>query len=315
MDDQMQAMLSQVAKLVEVSDEEASRIMAAIYKDGVVSRAEAEAVFRVRRDIQALDANWSARFVETIRDFILFGNAPTGWVSQDEADWLLGQLSDGQSEPLRQDIDLLVSLLRNAEGAPESLGKAAVEGACRIICRTRKAKAQDIERLRGALYAQGGDGGMWVTAYEAGLLFQTNDAIAFAKNDPAWNDLFARAIANHLLARAHPDPATEMDALRREAWLSEAKSDPLALIGKSLGSFNSGDWFQSIFYDTKKASEARMAADEAANRAAAQITDDEFEWVVRHLGKDERHSPAEEALIAFLDEELPGFTAGISCAA
>jgi hypothetical protein len=56
----------------------------------------------------------------------------------------------------------------------------------------------EVELIRRILYAFGGDGNIAVTRQEAEVLFDINDATAEASNDPAWSDLFVKALANFL---------------------------------------------------------------------------------------------------------------------
>lgn len=165
--------------------------------------------------------------------------------------------------------------------------------------------------MRRALFAPAGEGAIWVTREEATVLYLTNDAIAFAKNDPAWNDLFARAIANHLLAAAHPSPMSESEALERERWLGEG-ADVGDFLAKITNGFAEGSWFEKVSYNTDKAADARMAAREAALREAEQVDDEENAWFLKRLGWDKKISPAERALVDFLKQEAPGFADGIA---
>jgi hypothetical protein len=70
---------------------------------------------------------------------------------------------------------------------PLMLGGALVPG---LI-----AKAE-VELLRRILHAHGGDGNIAITRAEAEVLFRINERTAQGHNDPSWNDLFVKAIAN-----------------------------------------------------------------------------------------------------------------------
>ena len=62
------------------------------------------------------------------------------------------------------------------------------------------------ERMRRILHAPAGGGAVSITRHEANILFRTNDAIADVLNAKSWDNVFAKAIINHLLSAAHPDP-------------------------------------------------------------------------------------------------------------
>ena len=49
-------------------------------------------------------------------------------------------------------------------------------------------------------YGSGGDEGEGVSRKEADWLFELNDAVSGAANDPGWQDLMAKAISSHVLA-------------------------------------------------------------------------------------------------------------------
>ncbi|GAB5457303.1 MAG: hypothetical protein Hens3KO_03330 [Henriciella sp.] len=315
MDQDMQVMMARVAKLGEASESEAKRIVDDVYKDGIVSRGEAEALFLINDTLEKADPFWGMRFSEAIKDFLLTREAPVGWVTQEEAQWLLGQINRSDDLASHIEIDLILSILRYAQGAPTDLSRFVLKSISKHIVILGHASSEMVERMRKALYAPSGESGLWVNRYEAGVLFETNDAIAFAKNHPSWNDLFARAIANHLLARAHPEPETEREALAREAWLEDISSDTVGLISSIVSSFGDKSWFSKVCFDPKKAEKARHVANEIAMRKAEDVTSDEEDWLMRRLGWDQKVSPAERALIDFLKTEAPGFAHGLAFAA
>jgi len=315
MDQDLQAILSQVAKLGEMSETEAKRIVDDVYKDGIVSRTEAEALFLMNDSLAEADEHWHERFIEAVKDFLITREAPEGWVTSEESDWLLAQINKSGSTPGLLEIDLVLSLLRYAEGAPVELSRFVLSAIADQMVETGKASSDMVERMRKALYASSGETGIWVSRYEATVLFKTNDAIGFAKNHASWNDLFARAVGNHLLASAHPDPQSEEEALAREAWLKDTSSNVGGFISKMAGSFAQDNWFNKITFDPDKAARAREVANAIALREAENVTKDENAWFMKRLGWDQKISPAERALIDFLKVEAPGFTHGLAIAA
>ena len=308
-------MMARVAHLGEMSESEARRIVNETYQDGIVSRGEAEALFRINDVLKATDPEWASRFQEALKDYLLTREPPEGWVTDEEAEWLLSQVQMDGDKPGLDEIDLLLAVLRQAKGAPESLAHYTLEAISARIIADGVANMNMVERMRYALYAGAGDGGLWVTAHEAAVLFKTNDAIAEARNATTWNDLFARAVGNHLMARAHPAPQTVQEALSRETWLNDTSSNAGGFFARMGASFASGNWFETVTYSGKKAADARMAAADAASRDAERVTDEEQTWLKRRLGWDKKISPAETALIEFLKQEAPGFTEGLVAAA
>jgi hypothetical protein len=309
------AMIQRIKKTGLLADGEAPRIANNIYRDGVVTLAEADTLFDLNDRLSGSNPEWDRRFVEAVTDFVLKNHQPTGWVSDDEADWLISRITRDGVVKLDTEMDLLLTILRFAEGAPERLGHFALSAACQRITTRGKATKDDVERVRRALYAPSGDGAIWVTSREADTMVRTNDSIAFAKNDDAWADLFVKAIANHLLARAHPSPLSESDALARERWLSDTAVNPAGFFGRAFSGIGSQGWFDKVTYNASKAEDARRAAAEAANREAEKVDEEESSWLMQRLGWDKKISPAERALIEFLKSEAPGFADGLNAAA
>ena len=127
MENEMQLMMARIAHIGEISEAEARRIVNEIYKDGIVSRDEAETLFRLNNQLAERDPVWVERFIEAIKDFLLTREAPEGWITDDEADWLIAQMSaDGHIETASE-IDLMLTLLRYADGA--RAGEIAVAAA------------------------------------------------------------------------------------------------------------------------------------------------------------------------------------------
>ncbi len=299
--------------LERLSEMEARRTLERVYADGLVSRQEANAVFDLGARLNATGGDWDPRLIKAVVDHVLQGGQPFGWVSDAQAAWLTGRLLRGPQPLPVGAIALLTTLLRRAEGAPLALSRFALEAQCTRIKAAGRIDEADVERLRSLVFASAGEGAVWVSRHEASTLFALNDTLAEARNAPAWNDFFARAIANHLLALSHPDPDSESGALSREAWLMDRASPGSFLLGLA-APFGPG-WFERVTYSPERARAARAAAVEAARGDARRLDRFEAAWLRERLGWDKAISPAERALITFLQKEVPGFTAGLTAAA
>ena len=305
------SILTRIGELEQASRDEVEARIGDVFRDGVIARAEAEALVRLTPRFSQSVPSWNARMIEAVCDYLLEQESPLKWITDDEADWLIGLIRARKGKALTGDIDLLLTLVRKAEGAPPRLGHFALELVCNRITEIGQALDEDVERVRSAVYAQASEGGLWVTRKEATLLFRTNDAISEADNVVSWNDLFARTIGNHLLAAAHPDPLTEMEAFARGHWLSRPDGGVLSDFSSMFGG---GRWFERLAYDPKKAALARRAAKDAARRAGEEVTEEEAGWVLRRLRWEAQASPAEQALVEFLKREAPGFADGLTVA-
>lgn len=315
MDQETQIIMARVAKVGELTETEAHRIVNEIYADGIVSRGEAETLFRLNEMLTASNPEWGSRFREALTDFLITREAPEGWVTDEEADWLMAQVHHDGEHPCLEEIDLLLAVLRKADGVPSQLAHYTLDAIAHRIIDAGSANQLMVERARFALFAGAGDGGLWVSQHEASVLFKINDAIATASNDPSWNDLFARAVGNHLMARAHPEPRSIEDAFAREAWLQDTSGGAGSFFSRMGASFLSGNWFASVTYSPRKAEKARLMAAQAADRDAEHVTETENSWLIEQLESDDQISPAEQALLAFLSKEAPGFAQGLAVAA
>ena len=316
MSQDVEALAVKITSLGSLSEADARAIARSVYQDGIVQREEAERLFEINNALADSDPTWDRQFVETIKDFLVTVEAPEGWVTEEEGQWLVQQINQDGQVKLASEVDLLIAILRHAEGAPLALSRFALNHVCDRIREEGRALPQDVERLRYILYASSGEGQVWVSRYEATQLFRLNDDICNARNDASWNDLFARAIGNHLLAFAHPNPVDEAEAFRREEWLKD--TNPVGMMGKMFaeaGNFLSKEWFKKVTYSEEKAMSARQAVVEAARREGEEVTDDESNWFLKRLGWDNKISPAEKALIEFLKKEAPGFINGVTVAA
>ena len=297
----------------------ALEIVNEVYRDGLVSRSEASTLFYLHGRLTPDDSSWDDRFIEAITDFILTAGEPKGWIDAEHAEWLVNKVSENGELVGETEIELLVNVCRKASGVPLVLSRAALQAVSDRIIALGKADARGTEQMRAILHAPGGEDGIWVNRHEANTLLKTNDAIGFAENDPAWNDLFSRAIANHLLAAAHPSPQSHADALHRDRWLKETHRSLGRILSPVLTPFGSGDWFARVTSNSASASRARNTAVAAANRVGRDVTAEENHWFLKRLGwKGDRNdtiSPAEQALVSFLQQEIPGFADGLTVAA
>ena len=142
-----------------------------------------------------------------------------------------------------------------------------------------------------------------MTKEEAEVLFDI--AHAHAKVDPSFDDLFARAVGNYLMAIAlHAPSATE--ALHFEKWLDE-KETLSGFVWRMLRTPvpPSAKDFQPLWKSLDDDLAQSDAAD-AASRAESQgITESEAAWVIAHLTRNGDLTSAEKRLLQFLRDESP----------
>lgn len=301
-----------------ITAEDVTMLRREVFGDGVVSRGEAEALFAL--DVTARDKcqEWPEFFVEAITDYIVHQEKPAGYISEGNADWLVQTISrDGMVDNLTE-LELLVHVLEKAKSSPsrlsayalEQVGHAVIDGKGPLMLGGDLvpgliAKAE-VDLLRRILYAYGGDGNIAITRAEAEVLFKINERTAAASNDPSWNDLFVKAIANFVMCSAGYEAPTREVALRRDSFFEQADAE----IGGFFGRMVSGGLAAIMEAyrapdDIETEWEARNRASEALARRAETIDAGEAKWLAERIGGDRPLRENERALLTLIKHASP----------
>ena len=89
-----------------------------------MTRTEAEALFDLDRSVAEKHDDWTAFFVETVTDYVVWQSRPTGLINGAQAEWLLAQADAGRT---LNAFAILVNVLAEADRVPAWL-PAAVHG-------------------------------------------------------------------------------------------------------------------------------------------------------------------------------------------
>ena len=204
-----------IRAILETKSLESSEILTLrrwFYGDGMIHEEDAVAMFAANRVLGGRNVEFNKLFVEALTDFVVYQQKPTGRVCAEQAQWLIDQMGGpgGHVETVSE-IDLLVNIMEEAHEIPTELATFAIsqvkhaaitgEGpaARGRVHFSRTVDGRDVELLSRMLEKSGGTLGASVSREEADLLFDIADACSSSPNDHAWDQLFARAIANHLL--------------------------------------------------------------------------------------------------------------------
>ena len=302
-----------------IAPEDVMMLRRDVFADGVVTRGEAEALFALDQTAQDKCAEWAPFFVEAVTDYIVHQEKPLGYISQDNADWLVRTISRDGMVDSRTELELLVHVLEEAKSSPGQLSAYALEQVAHAVVDGKGPLMQggslvpghiakaEVDLLRRILYAYGGDGNIAISKVEAEVLFRINDRTAAAENDPSWNDLFVKAIANYVMCSAGYEPPTREAALRHENFLDEG--------APTLGGFFSrmaSGGFAAILEayhspgDIEAEWEAKNRAAEALARRAETIDADEAEWLAERVGGGQRPlRDNERALLTLIKHASP----------
>ncbi len=300
-----------------VSEDDVITLRRYIYGDMAVSLDEGAALFRLNNAELSYADTWYELFPEAVGDILVHQATPEGYVSEENADWLIEQVTKDGHVCTRTELDAVLHVLEKARQAPERLQQFALrtvadsvisgEGVTRSGAELKPGVISDgeVELLRRVLYAGSGSRGVAVSREEAEILFDLNDATSEAENAPAWSELFAKAVANYLMAMSGFTPPPRELALAREDWLNQPGGFDGGLGGFFRKMFSGGvGGIRDAYAETDPFAErgAAMAAEIATNEV---ITEDEAAWLVSRIGRDGVFHENEKALLRFIREESP----------
>ena len=295
-----------------------ARFRRVFYEDGIVSSEEAEILFKLSR-CNFDGTAWADFFVEAVTDYIVFQAHPQGYVTSENAHWLLDRISHGGFVTSKIELDLAVSVIDKARWAPVSLAKFALDQIKHAVvtgtgplrdnpsAAAGTITAGEVDLLRRILYAFGGDGHVAITREEADVLFDIDEAVARAAPNPAWTDLFVKAVANVIMATSGYAVPSREQALRQEASLDtpEQKTSVLAFLLSMVRSNLSS--VRDAYHDqtSEERALARLEHQRIEIITNESISEADASWLASRLGRDGRMSPSETALVAYLRSENP----------
>lgn len=304
----LDAFMAQLMSSARVSHENVLELRRNVFEDGVMTRGEAQMLLDIDRASKEKCAEWAPFLYEAISDYIVHQERPAGYISQDNAVWLEKTLAGDSAETT---IGLLVHVLEKARSAPESLSALGLNAVARSVLANDAGapniSKQDVRMLRRVLYAFGGQDSSGLSRAEVEVLFDLNDKTAAALNDPAWNELFTKAIASFILcASGYRSPSRE-EALRQEKWVDDAGVSVDGFFGRMVSGGLSG--VIDAFNKDRTLEEAfaeKNGAYEAAVKEAELVDADEAKWVCERIGRDGVLHENERSLLKFLKNESTG---------
>jgi hypothetical protein len=285
------------------------------FADGIVNVQEADALFALNDACAIKDTAWSDFFVEALSDYLVHQAEPKGYVTTENADWLIGKIGrDGKVDTMTE-LELLISVLDKARWAPSSLAAFALDQVKRSVLTgcgpVRSGKklvagvvdAADVDILRRILYAFGSHGNVAITRAEAEVLFDINDATDHARNAPEWTELFTKAVANCIMSASGYEAPPREEALRLERWLNQEPDG----VGGFLSRMVSGG-FKAMLdaYGEQTAEEReleRLERQKIAIITAEPVTDEEGSWIANRIARNGVIDENEKALLSFIKKE------------
>lgn len=278
-----------------------------VFGKGVVTEADAELVFALNdRLYQQADPAWPGFFVEALTDYVVTQAQPSGYVSEENAAWLMQRIGRSGHVDTACELELLIKVLERSQHSPVELVRFALEqvkigvitGAgtvgARRQCNVGTVEDHETELVRRILYAFGGDQNIAVTRPEVEILFDINDSTHHPLNDPAWSDLFVKATANFLMAASGYQVPSRQEALRREAWLDQPSAGVAAFM-RGMASGGVG-----AIRDAYREPDAADLALREQRWHIPRATDEDVKWAANRIGRGGHLHDNEMALINFL---------------
>ncbi|HSP25167.1 MAG TPA: hypothetical protein VLQ65_08335, partial [Saliniramus sp.] len=272
------------------------------FADDAISLREGEELFAVAAKVGDSGCReWHQFFSEAIGVLLIDQVQPHGYLSDENADWFIARIMHDGHVLLKSEFETLIRVMERAREVPDKLAAFAL-GLVKEVVLTGDGTsitgekhapgvvtAADVTTLRRTLFVASSEGFGAVSRAEADILFDIADATAGAENDPSFDDLFARAIGNHLLSGLGRHAPERKEALRREAWLDERRP---------LGSGIAANFRGIVFGRRKPPAEPAEAAP-----ATEIVTSEEAAWLKTRIHYNGEFGSAERALLAFLRNE------------
>lgn len=312
------ALIADLAAKNRIQTEDVAMLRGEVFGDGVLTGEEAEALLALDESCEQKCAEWPAFLGEAITDFIVHQEKPAGYVSEENADWLVRHVSNDGKVDTKTELELLIKVIEAARSVPERLTAFALEQVAHAVIEGTGPLADgrylqkgiigraETDLIRRILYAAGGENNVGISRSEAEVLFELNDATVETENDPAWNELFVKALANSLMCASGYAPPPRDVALRQEAFFDNTQADVGGFFGRMfadglrgvLNAYSQRDGLEDAW--GQRNTELAQAT---AN--AERIDEGEAKWLAERIGRDGVLHENEKALLGFIKRESP----------
>lgn len=296
----------------QVTSEELLALRREGWGDGIVTRAEAEALFALNNALENRSNDWCDFFVEAVGEHVLNGSPPRLQCCEDEAAWLIGQIDhDGVVESLVE-LETMVRIIERAENTPDRLKNYVLDQVerevltgigptrCGGALSATHISAAECRIIRRVIFASGGHGPAAVTRYDAEMLFRLKDETLAEENAAEWDDLFIDGVANYLKGFTLQNAQVSHD---RKRELEAFVADNQASVGRFMGRV-AREAPQVMNHFGKVFGKRANGPDYGAMAAAGEeITDYENEWLEKMIDADGEVDELESRLIARLAAE------------
>lgn len=293
-----------------IAPEEISALRRSGWANGRIEPEEAEAIFAANHALGDSSPEWSDFFVEAIGEYVLNQIEPRGYVSEENAAWLIVQVEhDGRVDSLTE-FELLVRLFEKALNVPESLRayvleqieQAVVTGTgptrCGGVLEAGNVNATEAKLMRRALFGLGSDRPGGISRREAELLFRIKDDTLGANNHPEWKRLFVQGVGNYLQGFSSYTPLSRERAGELEGFMNDTSSSVGRFMGQMASAVANPNRIGKVF-----GRKGVTPPVEVLVSAARAVTHHEQEWLDAQIEANGEIDEYDQALLNFLAED------------
>ncbi len=292
-----------------IAPEEVLALRRAGWADGRMTRVEAEALFKAQDMLNTPGPDWTDFFVEAIRNYVLEGSEPRGYASEEDASWLIAQVSADGRVCSMAELELLVQIAEKAQNVPLALKDFILDvieqevltgkGPTRCGGELTAAHVTLVEArlIRRVIFGQASDGPAAVSRAEAEMLFRLKDAVAQQEIAPDFQRLFVQGVGNYLMGFASSSAQLSRErALELEAFVADNKANIGRFMGRMANS--SPNAFGKVFGRKRSGSDR-----ETQVAHALKVTEEEQSWLDAQIAANGQVDAYDQALLDFLAEE------------
>jgi hypothetical protein len=113
--DYRRAALVAMERLRAVNAETVRQLRYTLFRGDALTQDEAEALFDIERSAEPHSEDWAEFLVDTIVDYLLWQQRPSGVLSEAQAEWLISQVDRTRTLPA---FAILVAVLEQAHRTP-----------------------------------------------------------------------------------------------------------------------------------------------------------------------------------------------------
>lgn len=269
----------------------------------------------------------SLRFLTRLKSFILEQNAPSETLLDDTAEWVITVLEEAGPHLLLSEAELIFGVIEEVPAQSDMLSTWLFGRLCERMIKNGIATRDDATRIVRTMNLVQAP---LVSREEAARLYEVNDIIGTAENDPSWALVFSRAVGNCLLGMAHPNPEVAANVLDRRIWLSADRRNLSGVAETVISDLDKSGWFEGLAASALHAERAREKASKPPKTETKRSLFDRIRgvagpkaeesnvvqngWLKRRLGWQANTSAGEQALVDLLNLQAPGFLRALPAA-